>query len=524
MIQSWIRYYHTLRHLRWKQIRYQLWYRIRNRFFPVRYTLVKKPPKYRKVILNPFPEQHAHYQGEKAFTFLNKSYQFEKEIDWNLPDYGKLWTYHLNYFDFLHQPEMDKETGLMLIRDFLNKIQDSRDGLEPYPISLRTINWIKFMARFEEFPDDITRSVYSHFVLLTRNIEYHLMGNHVLENGFSMLFGAVLFGDGKLKDHAQAILKEELDEQILNDGAHFERSPMYHIILLQRALDAYNLLINNEHELSEVQDLLQNIIQSMVNWLHTIQFNNGDIPNVNDSVNGQALKAETVLAYGKVLGFESNDVKLSDSGYRKFKTGKFELIADIGEVGPSYQPGHAHSDTLSFILYHDNCPVIVDRGISTYEKNALRQQERSTSSHNTVVINEQEQTDIWGGFRVGKRAFPVIIEDNNKVLSATHTGYDSMGVRHQRKWELHNNAVQITDELKGSSPTSVKAYFHFHPETKITLLEPGRYSIGSLTLILSGFDNVDVEDYMFCKGFNKRITALRLLVTFQEKLKTRFYS
>jgi hypothetical protein len=41
---------------------------------------------------------------------------------------------------------------------------------------------------------------------------------------------------------------------------------------------------------------------------------------------------------------------------------------NCGNILPSYQPGHSHADMLHFILYVSGKPVIVDTGISTYEK------------------------------------------------------------------------------------------------------------------------------------------------------------
>ena len=72
------------------------------------------------------------------------------------------------------------------------------------------------------------------------------------------------------------------------------------------------------------------------------------------------------------------------------------------KLGADYQPGHSHSDTFNFELYVQKFPLIVDTGISTYEKNEIRQKERSTLSHNTVMIGDNDQTKVWGGFRVTK--------------------------------------------------------------------------------------------------------------------------
>src|SRR5690606_27785019 len=100
-----------------------------------------------RVLLNhaPFPLRPVSFQG-KTFEFLNRPVSFEHSIDWNYSLEGKLWTYNLNYFDYLLQPGMTSDQGLVLIRDFIRKMDRCTDGLEPYPISLRSINWIKFLC------------------------------------------------------------------------------------------------------------------------------------------------------------------------------------------------------------------------------------------------------------------------------------------------------------------------------------------------------------------------------------------
>jgi uncharacterized heparinase superfamily protein len=362
-------------------------------------------------------------------------------------------------------------------------------------------------------------SLHAQYWVLTKKPEYHLLGNHLLENGFSLLFGAVFFRDEKLAQLAKKILTSELNEQILEDGAHFELSPMYHTILLQRALDGCNLLINNNHDLKEVQDLLEQKVQLMVNWLKTMMFSNGDIPMFNDSTHGQALNPKTILDYAKQLGFSSEPVKLSESGYRTFESGDIEMVADVGPVGPSYQPGHAHCDMLSFVLYHKGKPVIVDRGISTYEKNNCREEERGTASHNTVMIKGEEQSDVWGGFRVGRRAVHEILEDRKDILLARHTGYDHIGCNHRRKWTVEDESLQIEDWVEGDVNQAV-AWFHFHPDMDVRELDRGTFRIENLILALDGFRSAEIETYEYCLGFNKRTEASRLRVVFGDRLKT----
>lgn len=514
------RYYQTLRHLKPIQIRYQIWYRVRAKFFPIRYTEKVEAPPFQKLKLASFPHQYTHNLGDNHFQFLNLEKNFKDEINWNYSGHGKLWAYHLNYFDYLHQPEMDWKIGEELINSFLKDPKERTEGMEPYPISLRTINWIKFLAKNDRYPKEMVNGLYKQYQVLTKKLEYHLLGNHLLENGFSLLFGAVFFQNEKLTRLTRKVLKTELKEQIMEDGAHFELSPMYHVILLQRALDGYNLLINNKHELQDVEYQLIEAIQKMVNWLDTITFSNGDIPLLNDSTGEQALEVKDVLNYAAQLDFKPQKIQLKESGYRKFELGDFEIVTDVGEVGPTYQPGHAHSDTLSFVLYHKGRPIIIDRGISTYEKNQKRDEERGTASHNTVMVNDQEQTDVWGGFRVGRRAEPIIVEESESMLKASHTGYKNLGAKHIREWQIQESKIQIIDVIEGGNTEGV-AFIHLHPDIEYEQIEEGIFRLNNHILSFDNYKNIILGKYGFCLGFNKTVMAHKIKIEFKGVLKTK---
>ena len=141
---------------------------------------------------------------------------------------------------FLNQDGFSQEEGIVLIEDYIDKESILKDGLEPYPVSLRVINWIKFISKHQIRNEKIDAVLYRHIKLLSRNLEFHLLGNHLLENAFALLFGSYYFRDEQLYETSKNLLKSELNEQILKDGAHFELSPMYHKILLSRLLDCIN--------------------------------------------------------------------------------------------------------------------------------------------------------------------------------------------------------------------------------------------------------------------------------------------
>ncbi len=464
-----LRYFYTIKYLKIKQIRFQLYYRLRAKvliLFHIKQTLSITKEGY-PVKLIPWIEK-ANTFNDFSFTFLNLNRSFNPtEIDWDYDEYGKLWTLNLNYFDFLLQPKVSSDTGEFLITDFINKLNQRTIALDSYTISLRGINWIKFFSKFKVQSSKFDNSLFAQYKILYNTLEYHLLGNHLLENAFSLLFGAFYFRDMRFYNKAKQILKIQLKEQILLDGAHFELSPMYHQTILDRLLDCINLLKNN-HQF-ENQDnlfhLMQGKVEKMIFWLNSMTFSKGDFPLLNDSTVNIAPTTNQLLEYTKRLNLKpvTYNLKLSDSGYRRYNGDNYECIIDVGQIGPDYIPGHAHADTFNFVLNINSKPFIVDTGISTYEKNKQRSVERSTSAHNTVLIDNKNSSDVWGGFRVSKRAKVKILTENNSNITAVHNGYNTIKITHLRKWKFKTDSIIITDELSCYEKRGL-AFLHFAPE------------------------------------------------------------
>lgn len=497
-------YYHTLKYLKLRQILYRLYYLARNRLGISKHTAQKEDQRDKRVthLFCPgAPALPASYK-DGTFTFLNLSHRFESEIEWNFSTYGKLWTYNLTYFDYLQQENMTPSQGIALIHDFIKQSEAISDGMMPFPISLRTVNWIRFLSRYQINDPLINQSLYSQYQKLMENIEYHIMGNHLLENGFSLLFGAYFFRDERLYCKAKEILEKELDEQVLSDGAHFELTPMYHLIMLQRVLDSINMISNNLWQTDRLLDRLREKASKMLGWVVAMRFNEGRLPKVNDTAEGIALDLESLLSYAKALGISVSKIELGASGYRKRAMGRYECLVDVGDIGPDYIPGHAHSDTFNFELSVDGKPVIVDTGISTYENNAKRRYERSTAAHNTVEINGEDQSRVWGAFRVAQRAKVISLDENNVSITATHDGYSDQGILHTRRWEFDSDRIKITDSITGGEVSSAVSYLHFYPGTAVRIEEESVIT-PSLRIRYQGAELLEIGEYEYAEAFNQ---------------------
>lgn len=503
-------YYNTLRYLKIRQVLFRLFYLARNKtnFKKSTYKASWPEIKLKPVSLLPPVDRPKTYLGPGTFRFLSFTKSFNGIIDWNYPDYGKLWTYNLNYFDFLNQNEISREDGLELMVQFMASEGDLRDGKEPYPTSLRLVNWLKFVYRHNIRNHKINDFMLHDLHNLSRNIEYHLMANHLLENAVALTIGGYCLKQQAIYRKGMQLLTSELAEQICLDGGHYEKSPMYHQILLDRLLDVVNFL--------DAGDTIRSPATNMLSWLEAITFSDGSIPYFNDSMPGIAPSTAQLNNYARNLGIRPKKATPGDSGYRKLATDDFELIADGGSMGPAYQPGHGHNDAGSFILYVRGKPLITDTGTSTYEPCYRRSYERSVRSHNTTHPEDIEPSEIWGSFRVGRRETVEIINESFAGFEITRLLPTEPKHVFVRTFNCHDDSIEISDRTNAAG--KCKSYIHFSPNAKIAQTDYG-IRTPEADLFLYDVRKFSLEDCKIACGYNQLQSTKKLVIEYFEQMR-----
>ena len=422
----------------------------------------------------------------KAF-FLNHPKQLDFPADWNNEDISKLWVYNLHYFEDLLSNNADEKPNIHL--QLLNSWVDQNpvgygNGWEPYPSSLRIVNILKAWVGGLALSDKLFESLHSQASYLSNDLEKHLLGNHYFVNLKALLFAGVIFGNFRWVNCAEKGLIGEIPEQILQDGANFELSPMYHSLILVDMLDIYNLSRAYPTQVSsQLASLLEDYIPKMLTFMEAMAHPDGGVSFFNDSVNGIAPTKTKIESYAKKLGFAISPLNLSEfkiidnvnSGYICATAAGNKLIFDASPVGPDYIPGHAHADTLSFELSIDTQRVFVNSGTSEYGLSLLRLNQRKTSSHNTVEIDGKDSSQVWSGFRTANRAkivfkYAELNHDHNIVFQAAHNGYKSLlgGCIHSRKLTFSKDSLVVSDSIQGVFRYA-KSRFHFHPDLIVSL-------------------------------------------------------
>jgi uncharacterized heparinase superfamily protein len=490
--------FHTVRHLRPTQIVSRAYYRVADRLGdPSAWRRRLRQAEVGECCWRPCteflpPQQQGNSQQairQGRFRFQNDERDMGRPIRWDSVEPPMLWRYHLHYFDYLWSLELD--TGRELALDWIDRhpIGRGQVGWDPYPTSLRLLNWCAFFfgkhreqSRADSrFVQVIRESIGLQAERLSRRLEYHLLGNHLLENAAALACVGSCF-DGSVAsrclNRGLRLLARELDEQILPDGLHFELSPMYH----SRVLYLLLMLMNVASE--EVQHWLRGYAARMLDAMALVSHPDGEIALLNDSAFEVYPALAGVTQYAGRFGIspphEPNQANstfvLKNAGYFGARTEQGHyLICDAGKVGPDYIPGHAHGDIFSFELSLFGDRIVVDSGVYDYTDGDLRRYCRSTAAHNTVEIDGQDQCEFWDAFKMARRARLSGVEFREQpdgfTLRGRHDGYRRLPQRavHYREfvWR-HEGSLVVRDRVDSNAAVPFVSRIHLHPKCRIS--------------------------------------------------------
>ena len=491
-------YMRTLRHLRPRQLATRVTRRI------TRPRVSERPrPQVRPAdaSLAPPVRRSDGWSSPSVVRLLNLERTYDGAIDWRPADMPRLWVYHLNYFEDLPQAALDPGRGWMagLLDAWIgSNPPGASDSWDPYPTSLRILNWVKWLAltgvaSSEAAPDVVERALRSLCVQarwLARRLEFDIAANHLLANAAALTAAGFLFGGAegdRWLSGGLRLLSRELKEQVAHD-AHYERSPMYHAVVLEQVLDLVNLWRAFEAAAPPAhldrRQALEESAGRMLRWLADVSHPDGGFAFFNDCTLGSAPGLADLTEYAARLGLRAAppaparsargpSVRLLDGDFVRAvsEDGRTLVLFDVGLPSPSYQPGHAHSEALSFELSRDGRRVLVNSGVSTYEEGDERLRQRWTAAHNTVRIDGEEQCELWSSHRCGRRATVVRRGCRAESCYGEHDGYRFLPGRplHRRELRVRGGDVLLTDRFSGGGEHVLEWFFHMHPDVRASL-------------------------------------------------------
>ena len=538
-MNPFLKYWHTIKYLKPVQLYGRLFFMLN---FP-RPDLRPPPPLRRpsRAYWTSPIHRKPSFLPPKTFSFLNETHSLD-EIGWDNPNILKLWKYNLHYFDYLNTKNSTQNQPALyrLMLNWINKNPPGTGtGWEPYPVSLRIVNWIKWALNGNHLSKEMLHSLAVQVRWLTRRLEFHLLGNHLIANAKALIYAGFFF-QGNEADYwlkrGIKIMLDQMPEQILDDGAHFELSTMYQGIIIEDFLDLINLAntYNDNSRITLDVNHMQNRVIKMLTWLGSMCHPDGKIGFFNDAAFGIAPAYHDLISYANRCKIESSqkNTKITNnknSGYIRLERNGAVLLIDVARIGPDYLPAHAHADTLAFEFSLGKQRIFVNSGTSCYHLCRERIYQRSTAAHNTVQIDKQDSSEVWGSFRVARRAkpFDLKIDDNNFFVTCSHDGYKRLPSKaiHKRSWILKRGNLIIIDCIEGAF-NDAEAKFFLHPAIQISSLNLDNTALSldilnrKCSLQIEGGVIDVIKSYWFPE-FGKRVQNSAICIKFKgPKIKT----
>jgi uncharacterized heparinase superfamily protein len=425
-----------------------------------------------------------------TFEFLGRRLELGKDFAWHRPDLDvgtRLWKTQLHEFPFaLDLAAAWRSTGEPAFRERLLELvarweAESPIGRPGFALdawnaravatrlaNLATSASVLGLSGDEREGASLGALLARHALFLRDNLERDLGANHLLRDGVGLVYADVLFGgfaDGI------ALLREQVEEQVLADGGHVERAPLYHAVVLEDLLEVRFLLGER------APAWLRDAVLRMGGYLEHLLHGDGELPLFGDSWLGE-LSAGRLLAEVRELPEAAEGLPRPPdagraSGLLALARGDAKVLVRAGAHGPDWQLGHAHGDLLSFELSRGARRVVTDTGTLTYDPGPERAALRATAAHNTIELDGESQIEAWGSFRVGRRgrARTVAIGASDPWSWAwlTHDAYAWLAGRpaHHRLLALSPDALVVLDAVCGAGRHRVASRLHLVPDLPV---------------------------------------------------------
>jgi hypothetical protein len=348
-----------------------------------------------------------------------------------------------------------------------------------------------FAAEEQAWLEQMTVSLWQHlrFIEAHNEFSFLLRSNHYLSNivGLTTL-SAYLGLEGRREKYARAVQREIL-LQTYPDGGDREASTGYHVLVAQMAL--HSLIVQQRCGGFLAPGFVAHLGR-MFQWITALADDAGKLPLLGDCDNGRVeLLPEDIAHLESPAGRHSlriNDLcrlassalpfpakrnsevatLLPDSGIAVLRAAPASVIFAAMPNGLAGKGSHTHCDKLSIVFRLGGHEVFCDSGSRCYTRSAeLRNLDRSTRAHNTVIIDGADQNALGDQlFRSGNEAqvSPIVLEGDGKAARASHQGYGRWNIEHQRTVRLSPCSLEILDEVRGAGEHSLELRFILGPE------------------------------------------------------------
>ena len=430
-----------------------------------------------------------HWQNKPSYMLNYKGRDDigDARINWQLNRHHQFPILAKNYYLTKEKKYLDELVQLFDSWNFENPFLFGISWTSPMEISIRCINWILTYFFIYKVSNNcnILRNLKTGIENMANYVNKHISNyssanNHTVVELSCVLLTAVLTNDDDLIDKVFSYLTRELKRQNYPDGVNKEQSLHYQAFFLEAICLSGKILRDKGYDISrwknDVSNLGKYIIDCLDKFGQAIEFGDNDegyiirlgketnyykyvvnfCNKVFDTPYSLEYSSETLaILLGQkefAHNYEYNRVSsYKDGGVTLLRNNGNSLLIGIdhGPLGLEPIAAHGHADALSFQILLDGKHFLIDPGTYIYHINrSKRDYYRSTINHNTVCINNSNQSRIEGPFLWGKKANTklVSIDVANKQVSlvAQHDGYDKTV---SREFVFNDDVLIIYDEI-----------------------------------------------------------------------------
>ena len=423
--------------------------------------------------------------------------------------------------EFFHELQQQLESWLAQ-----NPFQRGINWVSALEVGFRALSWVWVHHLVgAEMPAALrTRfltALYRHGHHLEHNLSHYFSRNtHLIGEAVALHALGVLFPEfpeaARWAGQGAAVVRRELDYQVLPDGAHFEQSSYYHVY----ALDFFLL----DYLLSGRPADWRPALERMGEYLDALLGPGRAIPLMGDDDGGRVfhpygactefgratLATCAVLLERETWGFHVEDLYpqavwwLGEEAWRAgsqpgrpgwsrlfvhagvavMSAGPLQAIIDAGGFGAG-RGGHSHSDTLSVVARRGREEILVDAGTFTYVGDpAWRDWFRGSAAHNTVRVNGCNQGEALHPFGWREKPAARIREwTAGEPFDYLDAECRYGGITHRRRvLLLKPGLLFVLDDVEGPGEVLLEQFWHAGQE--VTLLGAHACRIGPHAMLV----------------------------------------
>ncbi|MEM6811092.1 MAG: heparinase II/III family protein [Pseudomonadota bacterium] len=439
--------------------------------------------------------------------------------DWVPHDVDPQWIHHINSFAWLRDIRAlggneGRKAARHLIANWIHHFSRWDEVTwSPEILGQRLGHWFATYDFFGESADDKFQKLFlqssaKQLRHLARVLPGDIHGIDCLYALRGLAYGGMVFDDKEhYLEHALNLLDIEIDKQILSDGGHVSRNP-------QALLQAVRILIDIRAALHQSRfpsiEKIQHGLDRAVPALRFFRHGDGRFALFNGAQENEedALKNTVMHSGSKARTLNS----LPHTGYERMSMSRSLLIVDTG--APPVYPHNlkTHSSPLSFEFSHGKDRIFVNCGIHPTSR-SWQDALRSTPAHNTLVINDQNISDIDDQGYLSMRPKKTVVNREDKrqkcLIDGHHNGYvPKYGISHRRRFYLADKGKDLRGEdsvscsVNLTSPHDIAIRFHLHPGVMVSLVKEGTEALlrtpggtGWRFTIIGG--NISIEDSIY---------------------------